>query len=180
MLQLWNKRNGIEVNQVNRCCIFTIGGHLAPTAPMYEDVRTDSTLNVTPEESLGDVPAAVVGTEERESTQQIGDKGRSLPSNVVPSAAEVPETNLNAITRNSTQVEPPRRVEITRESSREDAIAATRHFFTMVSEQRNTSELPVVNNNRCITDECTNCFSCSYWDRTHWTRNYISSNLPSK
>ena len=48
------------------------------------------------------------------------------------------------ITRSSTQVEPSRRVEITRESSREDAIAATRHFFTMVSEQRNTSELPVV------------------------------------
>ena len=37
-----------------------------------------------------------------------------------------------------------RRVELTREMSREDAKAVTRHFFTMVSEQRNTTELPVV------------------------------------
>ena len=41
-------------------------------------------------------------------------------------------------------MEPSRGVEITRESSREDAIAVTRHFFTMVDEQRNTAELPVV------------------------------------
>ena len=41
-------------------------------------------------------------------------------------------------------MEPSRRVEITRESSREDATAATRHFFTMVDEQRNTAELHVV------------------------------------
>ena len=26
----------------------TIDGHLTPTAPMYEDMRTDTTLNVTP------------------------------------------------------------------------------------------------------------------------------------
>ena len=37
----------------------TIDGHLTPTAPVYEDMRTDTTLNVTPEESLGDSPAAV-------------------------------------------------------------------------------------------------------------------------
>ena len=41
-------------------------------------------------------------------------------------------------------MEPARRVEITRELSREDAIAATRYFFTTVDEQRNTAELPVV------------------------------------
>ena len=122
----------------------TIGGHLTPTTPVYDDVRTDSTLDVTPEGSLGDLPAAVEGIEERENTQQIFDEGRSPPSNVVPPAAEIPETNLKVITGSSTQVEPSRRVEITRESSREDAIAATRHFFTTVDEQRNTAELPVV------------------------------------
>ena len=62
----------------------------------------------------------------------------------MPSAVEIPETNLKVIPKSSTQVEPSRRVEITRELSREDAIAATRHFFTMVDEQRNTAELPVV------------------------------------
>ena len=122
----------------------TIGRHLTLTAPVYDDVRTDSTLDVTPEGSLGDLPAAVEGIEERENTQQIFDEGRSPASNVVPPAVEIPETNLKVITGSSTQVEPSRRVEITKESSREDAIAATRCFFTTVDEKRNTAELPVV------------------------------------
>ena len=46
----------------------TIGRHLTLTAPVYDDVRVDSTLNVAPEGSLGDLPAAVEGIEEREST----------------------------------------------------------------------------------------------------------------
>ena len=45
----------------------TIGRYLTPTTPMYGDVRTDSTLNVTPEGSLGDLPAAVEGIKEREN-----------------------------------------------------------------------------------------------------------------
>ena len=50
----------------------TIDGHLTPTAPVYEDMRTDTILNVTPEESLSDLPAAVGGMEEREMmTRQI-------------------------------------------------------------------------------------------------------------
>ena len=110
----------------------TIGRHLTPTAPVYDDVRTDSTLDVTPEGSPGDLPVTVEGIEERENTQQIFDKGKNPPSNVVPPAAEIPETNLIVTTESSTQVEPSRRVEITRESSREDAIAVTRYFFTTV------------------------------------------------
>ena len=39
----------------------TIGGHLTPTTPVYDVVQTDSTLDVTPEGSLGDLPAAVGG-----------------------------------------------------------------------------------------------------------------------
>ena len=122
----------------------TIGRHLTLTAPAHDDVRADSTLNVAPEGPFGDLPAAVERIEERESTQQIFGEGRSLHSNVVPPTTEIPETSLKVITRSSTQVEPSRRVEITRESSREDAIAVTRHFFTTVDEQRNTAELPVV------------------------------------
>ena len=59
-------------------------------------------------------------------------------------AAENLETNPKVITRSSPCMEPSRRVEVTREMSRVDAIAGTRHFFTTVSEQRNTTELPVV------------------------------------
>ena len=51
----------------------TIDGHLTPTAPVYEDMRADTTLNVTPEESLGDLPAAVGCMKERENTQQTND-----------------------------------------------------------------------------------------------------------
>ena len=62
----------------------------------------------------------------------------------MPPTAEIPETNLKVITGSSTQVESSRRVKITRELSREDAIAATMHFFTTVDEKRNTAELLVV------------------------------------
>ena len=62
----------------------------------------------------------------------------------MPPTTEIPETNLKVITGSSAQVVPFRRVEITRESSREDAIAVTRHFFTTVDEKRKTTELPVV------------------------------------
>ena len=37
----------------------TVSGHLTPTQPKHEDMRMDSTLNVTPEGSLIDLPAAV-------------------------------------------------------------------------------------------------------------------------
>ena len=48
-----------------------------------------------------------------------------------------------AIERNSTQVESPRRIQRTREASREDAIDSTRHFFASVNGQsRTTTELP--------------------------------------
>ena len=123
----------------------TISGHLTPTPPRHEDMRMDLTLNVTPEGSLGDLPAAVGGIEEtREGTQQIPDDKRSPSSNVITSTAETPETHLKVATeRGSTQVESPRRIERTREASREDAIASTRHFFATVNGQnRTTTELP--------------------------------------
>ena len=52
----------------------TRGGRLTPTAPVYDDMRTDPTLNVTPEESLGNLPAAVEGREERENIQQTNEE----------------------------------------------------------------------------------------------------------
>ena len=58
--------------------------------------------------------------------------------------AETPETHLKVATeRCPTQVESPRRIERTREASREDAIASTRHFFATVNRQNGTTtELP--------------------------------------
>ena len=39
----------------------TLCGHLTPTQPRHEDMRMDSTLNVTPEGSLSNIPAATGG-----------------------------------------------------------------------------------------------------------------------
>ena len=79
----------------------------------------DSTLNVTPEGSLCDLPAAVGGTEE---------------------TAETPKTHLKVATEGGPiQVESPRRIERTREASREDAIASTGHFFATVNGQNRTT-----------------------------------------
>ena len=47
----------------------TIDGRLTPTVPAYEDMRTETPLNVTPEESLGGLSAAVGGTENDRATQ---------------------------------------------------------------------------------------------------------------
>ena len=109
----------------------------------------DSTLNVTPEGSLGDLPTAVGGVEEtREGTHQTSEE--RLPkgnpsSNVITSTEETPYTLLKVATeRNLTQAESPRRIQTTREASREDTIASTRHFFASVGEQNRVTmmELP--------------------------------------
>ena len=49
----------------------TLGGSLTPTAPVYGDMRADLTLNI-----MSDIPAAVEGVEERESTQLPQDDER--------------------------------------------------------------------------------------------------------
>ena len=100
-----------------------ISGCLTLTPPRYKDMRMDLTLNVTPEGSLCDLPAAVGGTEE---------------------TAETPKTQLKVATeRGPTQVESPRRIKRTREGSREDAITSTGHFFATVNRQNETTtELP--------------------------------------
>ena len=42
----------------------TVSGHLMPTPPKHKDMRMDSTLDVTPEGFLSDLPATVGGAEE--------------------------------------------------------------------------------------------------------------------
>ena len=107
------------------CQMYTIiGGSLTPTAPVYDDMRTDQTLNVT-----SDVPAAVGGVEERESTQLPQDDERGSITNVATPFTEVPETSPKVIQERSSQEELPRRNDVSRETSRADALATTRHFF---------------------------------------------------
>ena len=109
-------------------------------------MRMYSTLNVTPEGSLGDMPAAIEGVEEtREGTHQISGHERSPSSHVITPTEETPETHFKVATeRNLTQVESPIRIQRTREASREDTITLTRHFFASVNGQNRTitTELP--------------------------------------
>ena len=94
------RKNGKEVNQATICPrqYSTVSGHLTPTPPKHEDMRMDSTLDVTPEGSLSDIPAAVGGVEEpgRElKTHQISEKklqDRNPSNNVVTSTEETPNT----------------------------------------------------------------------------------------
>ena len=98
----------------------------------------DSTLNVTPEGSLSDIPAAVGGIEEfrREQETQLTPEKQMrdvCPSTtVVASTEETPNTFVKTVSgRDSSeqgfnQVELPRKILRTREASREDALASAR------------------------------------------------------
>ena len=117
----------------------TVSGHLMPTPPTHEDMRMDSTLDVTPDEYLNDLPAAVGGVEEaREGTHQVSEKKfqDGSPSSNIIATKETPDTLLKvAPGRSLSQTESPRRIQRTREASREGAIASTRQFFASVNEK---------------------------------------------
>ena len=110
----------------------TIDGKLMPTVPVYEDMRTETPLQVTPEESLGGLSAAMGGIEESNVIPQLPDKEKGPVSNVVPPATDVLETHPKVINERSSQEGLPRRNEVSRETSREDALATTRLFFILL------------------------------------------------
>ena len=134
----------------------TVSRHLTPNQPKHEDMRIYSTLNVTPEGSLSDLPAAVGGVEEsrrEQETWQTSEKGmqdvcHSTP--VVTLTEKTPNTFIKTVPgrdlseQELNQVEPPRRILRTREACREEAIALTKQFFATVSgwNQVETSEPP--------------------------------------
>ena len=134
----------------------TVCGHLTPTQPRHEDMRMDSTLDVTPEGSLSDLPAAVRGAEDsrREPrTQQASEieMGGTCPSTtIVTWTEETPYTSVKIVPgrdsseQRTSQVKPPRRIPRTREASQEDALASTRCFFATINGQDQvvTLELP--------------------------------------
>ena len=116
-------------------------GRLTPTVPAYEDMRTVTPFHVTPAESQKGLLAAVGGIEIERGIQQPADLTEGSESSVVPPISIQYRPNVNEeIIR---QEDMSRRNEITRESSREDALATTRHFFGTVTEGRSATEVPV-------------------------------------
>ena len=88
---------------------------------------------MTPEESLGGLSAAVGGTENGRAPQQPSDDAEGLVTNIEQISIE---TRPKVISDRISQEELPGRNEIMRETSREDALAATRLFFNNVAEKK--------------------------------------------
>ena len=122
----------------------TIDGRLTPTAPVYEDMRMETPLQVISEGSQGDLSTAMGGTEDVQVTQQLSSKAQRPISNVTSPVAEGPETSPKVIQEGPSQDELPRRNDVSRETSRTDALAATRCFFSTVTERRDVPEVPTM------------------------------------
>ena len=156
----------------------TIDGRLTPTAPAYKDMRTKTPLNVTPEESLGGLSAAVGGTENSRGIQQPSDNAEGLVTNVVPPISI--ETRPKIISERISQEELPGRSEITRETSREDALAATRLFFNTVAERGNATEVPVTSTMSVSQTDTPPVTSASVeTERLEPETSNVRTNLPS-
>ena len=110
---------------------------LDTTTHRCEDMRLDPTLNVTPEGSLVDLPAAVGNiAEDRERKNQLPEEGLQGTSSET-AYMEIPDTHVKTVPE-STMREAPGVVQRTKETSREEAIASTQQFFATV-DKRNTN-----------------------------------------
>ena len=120
----------------------TRDGRMTPTAPTYEDMRIETSLSVTPEDSLEGLSAAVEGTEGDQVRSPITTNVKELVTTSVasPSSIETRPKLVNVSSRDQGTL--PGETETTRETSREDALAATRQFFHTESERRSATEVP--------------------------------------
>ena len=120
----------------------TRDGRMTPTAPTYEDMRIETSLSVTPEDSLEGLSAAVEGTEGDQVRSPITTNVKELVTTSVapPSSIETRPKLVNVSSRDQGTL--PGETETTRETSREDALAATRQFFHAESERRSATEVP--------------------------------------
>ena len=108
----------------------TVCRHLTPTQPRHKDIRMDSTLDVTPEGSLSDLPAAVGGAEDSRREQRTHIRDACLSTTIVTLTEEIPSTFVKTVPgrdlneQGFNQVESPRRILRTREASQEDVPAS--------------------------------------------------------
>ena len=112
----------------------TMCRHLTPTQSRHEDMRMDSTLDVTSEGSLSDFSTAVRGAEDSRRDQRIQEaseiemRGTCPSTTTVTSTEEIPYTSVKTVPerdsseQRTSQVEHPRRIPRTREASQEDAL----------------------------------------------------------
>ena len=96
---------------------------------------------MTPEESLEDVSAAMGGTEGEQVSQQPSTNAEGLVTSVAPPSSI--ETRPKVVSESSNPDVLSGGHIMTREASREDALAATQHFFHTEPERRSATEVPV-------------------------------------
>ena len=83
----------------------TICVHLTPTQPMHEDIRMNSTLDVTPEGSLSDLPAAIGGAASSRREQQAKEasviemRGTHPSTTMLDPKGETPYASVKALPR---------------------------------------------------------------------------------
>ena len=106
------------------CQYTTISGLLTPTTPKPEDMRLDPSLNLTWEGSLGDLPATLGNTEEAREREYQAPEERPQGTPFEVANEGIPDTHLKAGPESHIK-EAPRRIQRTREVSREEAIAST-------------------------------------------------------
>ena len=110
-----------------------------PTTPRHKDMTLDLSLNITPEGCLADLPAAVGHMAEyRERKNQFPEE---RPQGAPSETANVGISDMHLKIKPESNIrEAPRRIQRTREVSREEALASTRQFFAAVDERnRNNS-----------------------------------------
>ena len=97
----------------------TRDGRMTPTAPTYEDMRIETSLSVTPEDSLEGLSAAVEGTEGDQVRSPITTNVTELVTTSVapPSSIETRPKLVNVSSRDQGTL--PGETETTRETSRE-------------------------------------------------------------
>ena len=107
----------------------TMCGHLTLTQPRHEDMKMDSTLDVTPEGSLNDLPAAIGGAagfrmeQQAQEASEIEMRGIRPSTNVLAPMEETPYTSVKTVPgrdsneQRTSQIELPRRILRTREGS---------------------------------------------------------------
>ena len=103
-------------------------------------MRIRTSLSVTPEDSLEDIPAVVEGIDSEQVSQQTSTNAEGMVTTVAPLGSV--ETRPKVVSESDNQGEVPGGTEVTREASREDALVATRHFFHIESEGQSAAEVP--------------------------------------
>ena len=97
---------------------------MTPTTPRCEDMRLEPSLNVTPEGSLVDIPAAV----DRGRKNQLPEEGLLGTSSETTYMEIPPDTHVKTVPESSKR-EAPNIIQRTKEASREEVVHQPKNFL---------------------------------------------------